>query len=106
MKVRKEDLVSWISLILKKALTPSNRKARFRGSGNWPLNLQAMQTKMKPSETFIPRSAPQVAHEEEVLAKIMEENPLYPQVIPLTLYRQFERGQASKRIVSRRSTYI
>ena len=44
-KVRKEDLANWVSLALKRALTTSNIKAGFRGSGIWPLNFQAMQSK-------------------------------------------------------------
>ena len=37
-KVRKQDLASSMSLALKKALTSASIRARFKGSGIWPLN--------------------------------------------------------------------
>ena len=38
----------------------------------WQLNLHAMQSKMAPSGSFLPRSVAQVAQKEEVLAEIIK----------------------------------
>ena len=63
-KVRKQDLASWVSLALKKALTSANIRAGFKRSGIWPLNLEAMKSKMGPSEGFVPHSAVEIRFEE------------------------------------------
>jgi hypothetical protein len=55
-KTMKEDLAQWVSLALKKAMTPSNIKAGFKHIGIWPLNNTAMINKMGPSEGFIEKS--------------------------------------------------
>jgi hypothetical protein len=55
-KTMKEDLAQWVSLALKKAMTPSNIKVGFRCTGIWPLNNTAMTNKMCPSEGFIEKS--------------------------------------------------
>jgi hypothetical protein len=55
-KTMKEDLVQWVSLALKKAMTPSNIRAGFRRTGIWPLNNTAMTNKIGPSEGFIEKS--------------------------------------------------
>ena len=52
----KEDLAQWVSLALKKAMTPSNIKAGFKCIGIWPLDNTAMINKMGPSEGFIEKS--------------------------------------------------
>ena len=51
-KINKEHLAQWASLALKKALTPSNIRARFKGCDIWPLNFEAMKAKMGPSKAF------------------------------------------------------
>ena len=89
-KVRKENLAIWISLALKKALTKSNIKARFRGSSMWPLNLEAMQGKMGPSKTFLSRSAAKVAQEEKDMAQIIEEGLPSPLSNPTHFYVENE----------------
>ena len=68
VKVRKEDLANWMSLVLKKALTIENIKAGFKG----PLNFEAMQDKMGPSEGFLPRNGAEIAQEEEDIAQMMD----------------------------------
>jgi hypothetical protein len=49
---KKEDLAQWMSLSLKKALTPENIKAGFRATGILPLDKDRMSAKMGPSEGF------------------------------------------------------
>ena len=61
-------------LALKKALTSVNIRARFKGSGIWPLNLEAMKSKMGPSEGFVPHSAAEARFEEELNEEIMGED--------------------------------
>ena len=51
-KVKKEHLVQWASLALKEALTPQNIRARFQGCGIWPLNFEAMKSKMGSNKGF------------------------------------------------------
>ena len=73
-KVRKQDLASWILLALKKALTSANIRVGFKGSEIWPLNLEAMKSKMGPREGFIPNSAAEARFEEELNEEIMGED--------------------------------
>ena len=63
--MRKKDLVIWIFLVFKKAVTTNNIKVGFSKSGIKPLNFEAMQSKMGPNETFLPRSIIEVAHEKD-----------------------------------------
>ena len=86
VKVRKEDLASWVSLGLKKALTPTNIKVGFRGTGIWPINLEAMNSKMGPSESFLPRSSAEVAQDVEIEAEIIEEGLPPPPTNPTHFY--------------------
>ena len=86
VKVRKEDLASWVSLGLKKALTPTNIKVGFRGNGIWPINLEAMNSKMGPSESFLPRSSAEVAQDVEIEAEIIEEGLPPPPTNPTHFY--------------------
>ena len=86
MKVRKEDLVHWLSLAYKKALINNNIKAGFKGTRIWPLNFQAMQSKMGPSESFLHRSSIEVAQEEQVVAEILGEGILPPPSNPTHFY--------------------
>jgi hypothetical protein len=58
----KEVLVSWVSAALQKALTEKNIKNGFRTTGIFPLNSQAMDEKMGPSEFY--RGAPSAGVEE------------------------------------------
>ena len=51
--VEKEILAYWIDMALKKALSTSNIKADFRGTGIWSLNLQRMEEKMGPLDLTI-----------------------------------------------------
>ena len=60
----KEDLAQWVSLALKKAMTPTNIKKGFSATGIWPLNRTAMDDKMGPSKVFV--NTPDVVDEEEV----------------------------------------
>ena len=62
-----------MSLALKKTLTHTNIRARFRGIGIWPLNLEAMQNKMGPSEQFLPQSVAEDRVEEDLNQEIIEE---------------------------------
>ena len=89
-KVRKEDLANWMPLALKKALTTSNIKAGFRGSGIWPLNFQAMQSKMGPSRGFVPITPADVAQEDEDIAEMMEEGLPSPSSNPIHFYMDNE----------------
>ena len=73
MVCKEGNLATWISLALKKTLTRNNIKAGFRGIGIWPLNFEAMKSKMGPSERFLPRNAAEVAQEEQKVTQIMEE---------------------------------
>ena len=63
-----------MSLALKKALTIANIKVGFKGSGIWPLNLEAMKSKMGPSERSVHHSAVEARFEEELNEEIMEED--------------------------------
>jgi hypothetical protein len=49
---QKEDLAQWVSLALKRALTPLNIIKGFKGTGIWPYNPDAVSTKMGPSKQF------------------------------------------------------
>ena len=49
----KETLAHWVSLALKKALTPHNIQKGFSATGIYPLNSQAMAKHLTPSEVFI-----------------------------------------------------
>ena len=71
-KVGKKNLAQWASLALKKALTPNNIRARFKGCGIWPLNFVAMEAKMGPSKGF--PSRPRTPIQNDILIqKIMDE---------------------------------
>ena len=72
-KVRKEDLISYVSIVLKKALTSANIRARFKKTRIWPLNFEAMKSKMGPSEGFVSQCLSKVRFEEELNKEIMEE---------------------------------
>ena len=76
-RCRKEDLAQWISLSLKKALTPTNIKAGFRSYGIWPLNPHAMIDKMGPSKPFLPMDI----EVEEIEMEIMEEGGIPSQEV-------------------------
>ena len=76
-KVRKEDLANWVFLALRKALTTSNIKAGFRGSEIWPLNFQAMQSKMGPSKGFVPITPADVAEMLEEGLPSPPSNPIH-----------------------------
>ena len=69
-KVKKENLAQWASLALQKALTLQNIRAGFRGCRIWPLNFEAMQSKMKPSKAFESQSSNQ---EDILIQEICEE---------------------------------
>ena len=79
-------MASWVSLGLKKALTPTNIKAGFRGTRIWPINLEAMNSKMGPSESFLPRSSAKVAQDVEIEAEIIEEGLPPPSANPTHFY--------------------
>ena len=49
----KETLAHWVSLALKKALTPHNIQKGFSATRIYPLNFQAMAKHLAPSEVFI-----------------------------------------------------
>jgi hypothetical protein len=51
-KVEKRDLCEWTARSLEKALTPKNIKSGFRKTGIWPLDQQAVNNKLLPSEGF------------------------------------------------------
>ena len=72
--MRKQDLTSWVSLALKKALTSANIRVGLKGSGILPLNLEAMKSKMGPSEGFVPHSAAEARFKEELSEEIMGED--------------------------------
>ena len=65
-----------MSLALKKALTSSNIRTKFRGVGIWPLNFEAMKEKMDPSKKFLPQSVVEVVIEEELNQEIIQEGIL------------------------------
>ena len=75
-KVKRENLAQWAFLAFQKALTPQNTRAGFRGCGIWPLNFQAMQSKMKPSKAFESQSSNQ---EDILIQEIWEEGLSTPQ---------------------------
>ena len=74
---RKENLAQWIPLSLKKALTSTNIKARFRGCSIWPLNPHAMIDKMGSSKPFLPMDI----EVEEIEMEIMEEEGIPSQEV-------------------------
>ena len=49
-KVKKKTLAYWVDLALGRALSKSNTVAGFRATGIWSLNLDKMETKVKPSK--------------------------------------------------------
>ena len=51
-KVEKENLAHWVDLFLKKEFSKSNILAHFKATGIWPLNMERMQQKVKPSTTY------------------------------------------------------
>jgi len=51
--INKEDSAQWVSLTLKKALTLTNTCKVFSTIVIWPLNLDAMASKMQPFKTFV-----------------------------------------------------
>ena len=50
--VGKQTLCEWTSKALKRALTPTNIRAGFRGAGIWPLDQEASKSSMLPSRGF------------------------------------------------------
>ena len=76
LNVKKEYLAIWIFIALKKALTNNNIKTRFIGIGIWPVNFKAMQSKIEPNETFLPRNVTNVVQKEDLGVEIMEEGLL------------------------------
>ena len=75
-QVKKENPAQWASLALQKALTPQNIRADFRGCGIWPLNFEAMQSKIKPSKAFESQSSNQ---EDILIQEIWKEGLPTPQ---------------------------
>ena len=49
---QKEELAEWVSLGLRKALTPEKIVKGFAATGIWPLRPTAMDSHMQPSECF------------------------------------------------------
>jgi hypothetical protein len=49
---QKEDLVHWVDLALKRALSPLNITKGFRTTGIWPLDSTTIQGKMGPRKQF------------------------------------------------------
>ena len=78
-KVKKEHLAQWTSLALKKALTAQNIKARFQGCGIWPLNFEAMKSKMGPSKGFHKHTSNE-SQDDIFIQEIWEEDLPTPQV--------------------------
>jgi hypothetical protein len=66
---KKEDLAQWVSLSLKKALTPQNIKAGFKATGILPLDKDRMSAKMGPSEGFNQKA--QDIQMEEILEELV-----------------------------------
>ena len=77
-KVKKGNLAQWMSLAFKKVLTQSNITVGFRGSGIWPLNMEAVNSKMGPNEGFVPLTPTEVARDKEEVAEIIEEGIPFP----------------------------
>ena len=48
----KETLAQWVSLALRKALSPKNIKNGFATTGIWPLNHKALDGQFAPSRLF------------------------------------------------------
>ena len=69
-KVRKQELVQWVSLALKKALKEKNICACFRAAQILPLNKEAMEGKMEVSIIF---------HHSLVVRKIFQEDEVSSQ---------------------------
>ena len=63
-KCNKKILAQWMSLALQKSLTPSNIKNGFKACGIWPLNYEAMNGKMGPSQVYPSEVALEVQVEE------------------------------------------
>ena len=61
----KTTLAQWVSLGLRKALTSSNIVSGFRGTGIWPINPAAMNSKLTSSEIFCQTSIAEVGEEME-----------------------------------------
>jgi hypothetical protein len=55
---QKEDLAEWVSLALERTLTANNIIQGFKGTGIWPLNLEALARKMGTSKQFKEVSIP------------------------------------------------
>ena len=51
-KVGKQDLCEWTSKALQLALTEKNMKSRFRRTGIWPLDHDAVKGAMVPAAGF------------------------------------------------------
>jgi len=51
--VSKENLAHWVSLALKKTLSPQNICEGFKTIGIWPLDPSPMESKMQPNEKFV-----------------------------------------------------
>ena len=69
----KEDLASWLRVVLKKTLIKSNIIVGFKGTRIWPLDFEVVKEKMDSSDGFLPQTLVDVVVEEEVIAEIMEE---------------------------------
>ena len=73
-KVGKEDLASWIGLALNRTFTRFNIKvAGFKAEEIYLFNLNAMQSKMGPSEGFLSRIIVELKEEDQHVFKIMDE---------------------------------
>ena len=62
-----------MSLGLKKTLTSTNIRVGFKGTRIWPLNFEAMKSKVDPSEGFVPQCIVDIRLEEELNEAIIEE---------------------------------
>lgn len=56
--IKKEDLSQWVSLALKKTLTPHNIRKGFKMTTIWSLILDAMASKIHTSKNFIKMQKP------------------------------------------------
>jgi len=61
----KEDLVQWVSHGLRKALSKENIRRGFEVIGIFPLNVDAMKSKMGPSEVYGRRRGKEHANTED-----------------------------------------
>ena len=60
-------------MALKWTLRSNNITIGFKSTGIWLLHMEAMRSKMNPSELFVPLSLPKIARKKENVAEIMEE---------------------------------